>query len=284
MAHYYASPVNQFFRLSYVSGTAPTGYYSLGTPWNTAYDSRNCTAAMGALLIDAHSNGRHKSSPPQIRNHQNDWSGGIGWDDVNVALWDLFGERLTIPYQHDWADVLASLKQGRYVGIQGDYDQVPYSYQCQKGGTFDHAFALGDYRASDGRVLMYDPLCRNASWVPQSAIRGAAEKLALAQRGTKSRLFVMLTQVVANTTPTLRYRVEVPASRFWRFYTSGTTIVSPYRKAYETGGFTYNCSAPARYYDTHNALPADSYPLVRISAPGKAKDGWFIDAKYSHAY
>jgi hypothetical protein len=281
MSHYYASPVNQFNRLIYLSGTAPTGSYALGARWGTVWDSMNCTAAMGALLIDAHSNGRHKTTPPAIRSHQHDFSGGIGWDDVNDALWSLFGVRLTIPQGHDWGDVIARLREGRYVGIQGDYDQVPYSYQCQKGGTFDHAFALGDYRASDGRVLMNDPLCRNASWVPQSAIRAAAEKLALAQRGTRSSLFVMLTGVVASTTPTIRYKAVVPASRFWRFYTSGTAIVSPYRKAYETGGFTATCTAPARYYDTHNALPADSYPLVKLT--GGSRAGWYIDAKYAEA-
>jgi hypothetical protein len=164
---------------------------------------------MGALLIDAHSGGKKLSSPPQIRNNQNDWSGGIGWDDVNVALWNLYGLRLTIPPSADWYDVLGWLKVGRCVGIQGDYDQVPYAYQCQKGGTFDHAFALAGYRSSDGRVLRYDPLCKNATWIPQSAIRGAAEKLALAQRGTRSRLFVMLTgpmPLIAATYPPVTYR------------------------------------------------------------------------------
>jgi hypothetical protein len=157
---------------------------------------------MGALLIDAHTGGKKLSSPPSIRNHQDDWSGGIGWDDVNVALWRIFGLRLTIPPSADWYDVLGWLKAGRCVGIQGDYDQVPYTYQCQKGGTFDHAFALAGYRSSDGRVLRYDPLCKNAQWIPQSAIRAAAEKLALAQRGTRGRLFVMLTQVMPLVTPT----------------------------------------------------------------------------------
>lgn len=200
-------PVNQFNRLIHVSGAEPTGTYSLGSRWNNIvngqnWDGRNCTAAMGALLIDAHTGGKKTSSPPQIRNHQNDWSGGIGWDDVNVSLSALFGIRLAIPTSADWYDVLGWLKSGHAVGIQGDYDQVPYDYQCQKGGTFDHAFALAGYRTTDGRVLRFDPLCKNASWVPQSAIRSAAEKLALVQRGTKGRLFVMLTGVMPLIVPT----------------------------------------------------------------------------------
>ena len=39
---------------------------------------------------------------------------------------------------------------------------------------------------------MYDPLCKHATWVPQYVIRPAAERLAIVQRGDKSRLFVEL--------------------------------------------------------------------------------------------
>ncbi len=201
----YPAPINQFSRLRYVSGTKPTGTYALGTRWNqvrngVAYDGLNCTSAVGAIAIDAHTGGRILSSPPQIRNAQYDWSGGIGLDDVNVAwnrLWP--GNQLYLPQAHDWADVIATLKDRRFVAIQGDYDQIPYAYQCQKYGRFDHAFGLGGFRSSDARVLLYDPLCTHAVWIPQYAIRGAAEKLALAQRGTRSRLFVGITKVMATT-------------------------------------------------------------------------------------
>jgi hypothetical protein len=195
------APINQFSRLIFQSGTEPTGNYTLGSRWNNIhngsnYDGRNCTAAMGAVSVDAATGGRITSNPAQIRNHQNDWSGGIGWDDVNVALDNLGYPKLVLPTNFDWYDTLAAVKEGRFVGIQGDNDQVPYEYQCQKGGTFDHAYGLAGWRASDSRVLRYDPLCGRASWVPQSAIRGAAEKLALVQRGTRSRLFVGLTKVM----------------------------------------------------------------------------------------
>lgn len=206
-------PINQFNRLLHVSGSVSTGSYSLGSRWNNEkygqnWDGRNCTAAMGALLIDAHTGGKITSNPARIRNAQSDWAGGIGWDDVNEAWGNLYpGNQLILPQLHSWSDVIISLKEGRFVGVQGDYDQVPYNYQIQKGGTFDHAFALGGYRSSDGRVLLYDPLGRNARWVPQYVIRPAAEKLALAQRGSRNRLFVALTRVVPSVSSpvTLRY-------------------------------------------------------------------------------
>jgi hypothetical protein len=197
----YPRPINQFNRLIYVSGSEATGSYSLGSRWNNVhngsnYDGRNCTAAIGAVAIDAHTGGKITSNPAVIRNHQYDWSGGIGLDDVNVAWKNLWPGNALDLSGRDWADVLAALKENRFVAIQGDYDQIPYAYQCQKGGTFDHAFGLGGWRASDGMVLLYDPLCKHAVWVPQYVIRGSAEKLALAQRGTKSRLFAGVTHVM----------------------------------------------------------------------------------------
>lgn len=196
----YPTPLNQFNRLIHVSGAEPTGTYALGSRWNNMhagqnYDGRNCQATIGAVAIDAHTGGRITSSPVQIRNAQNDWTGGIGLDDVNVAwakLWP--GNQLILPGSFDWADVIQALRENRFVSIGGDYDQVPYNYQAQKGGTFDHQFGLAAYRPSDARILWYDPLAKRAQWVPQYVMRPAAEKLALAQRGTKSRLFVGLTK------------------------------------------------------------------------------------------
>lgn len=213
MGAIYPEPINQFNRLVHVSGPEVTGLYALGSAWDNVryvngvkrdFDGLNCTAAAGAVLIDAHTGGRITSNPARIRNAQNDWSGGIGWDDVNVAWGNLYpGNQLALPFSHDWADVIYSLRvEKRAVGIQYDYDQVPYAYQAQKGGTFDHAGVLLAYRSSDSRVLHYDPLAKHAVWVPQSALRGAVEKLALVQRGTRSRLFVALTRTLPPRTST----------------------------------------------------------------------------------
>ena len=200
------APINQFSRLIHVSGVEPTGTYALGSRWNNMHagqnwDGRNCTAAMGALSVAASTGGRVIPSPAVIRNAQSDWSGGIGLDDVNTAIGRLFpgkGWGLELPSSADWADVLQALRDNRFVLLQGDYDAVPYNYQAQKGGTFDHAFGLAGYRTSDGRVLLYDPLAKNARWVPQYAIRPSAEKLArrYSSRGI-GRLFVGLTDPMA---------------------------------------------------------------------------------------
>jgi hypothetical protein len=298
MGHYYPAPVNQFNRLVRVSGSVATGSYVASEPWDNMhrnprtgrvedYDGRNCTAAIGALLRDAHTGGRSRSTPPTIRNAQSDWDGGIGWDDVNDAWQTLWGERLLTPRGYDWADVLARLREGRVVGIGGDHDAVPYEFQCQKGGTFDHAFALGDYRPSDGEVLRYDSLCKTGRWVPQRAIRGAAEKLAIAQRGNRADLFLIMTRIVPPPyTPSWRVSIKPtkgqPRRRFFRYLLTGTFIVG--RTDHRTGGFSAGSTAPVMrrvHSDHRDEFPKDEYRLVRITDPRSVYNGWWVDAGYS---
>lgn len=278
---YAPQPMNQFNRLIYVSGGV-TGTYYTGSPWNNYhngidYDSMNCTATMGALLRDAHTGGFQKSTPIAIRNHQNDWRGGIGWDDVSTAWLNLYGEPLNVPYGADWNDVIYWLKQGRAVGVQGNYGLVPYSYQCQKGGQFDHAFALAGYRASDGRVLFYDPLCKRASWVPQYVIRPAAERLAIVQRGDKSRLFVSYTKVMPTVIlPTKKYQAVVhPGSGYFFRYIVRSGVIDD-RERTKTGGFTATCTAPVRTY-----WPDEKRWIYLVKLTSGSRSGQYVDAMYA---
>lgn len=273
----YPDPINQFSRLNYVSGARGTGTYSLGSRWNNIhngrnYDGANCTAAMGALLIDAHTKGKIKSTPPQIRNAQNDWDGGIGWDDVNVAwskLWP--GNQLILPQSADWADTLAYLREGRFVGIQGDNDQMG-SWSCQAGGTFTHAYALGGYRASDGRVLKYDPLCRNAVWIPQYAIRLAAEKLALNERGSKGKLFVSLTRVVNPPPPAVHWGSDVNAD-IRSAYTAGAVATKLRSLGITNYGTAINNADLEAGLDKRGINYGTSVQLVDVRALMKAGTG-----------
>lgn len=290
---YLPHPVNQFTRLSLVSGARGTGYYVPGAGWNNLhvspsgkvidYDALNCTCAAAATLRDAMTGGRSRTSPNTIRNAQNDFSGGIGWDDVNVALGRLGWPKLTIQTSASWADVLQYLIQGRAVGIQGDYDQVPYSYQTQKGGTFDHAFTLHDYRRSDGRVLWFDTLDRKLKWVPQSVIRPAAEKLALVQRGTKLRLFVATTNVVPSPVSVApKYQVSIhpiPGQTYRNFWVYSVSAVHGRitgRVGVRTKGFSARSTAPQRRYWT---LAGKYYELVQLT-DGYRK-GQYVHAAYA---
>lgn len=300
---YLPDPINQFNRLARVSGSKGTGSYVFGDPWNNFhenpatgrvedYDNRNCTAAVGATLRDSHTSGRSRSNPAQIRNHQHDFAGGIGWDDVNVAWRDIWNEELGFPQFFDWLDVITALREGRDLGIQGDYGLVPWDYQAQKGGNFDHAFSLHGYRSSDGRVLFWDPLAKHMVWVPQYVIRPAAERLALQQRGSKGRLFVAFTRRVAPiVSPALHGWVasvhpigKLPTRRYWQYVLSrdGKYIVD--RIARETGGFTAECTAPI-YRSVlstsrgKKGMDEPGYNIVKLQTG--VYDGRFIAAGYA---
>lgn len=300
---YVPDAMNQFFRLTRVSGPKGTGYYVPGSNWDNMhinpatgrledYDNRNCTATEAAVMVDAESLGHKHTTPVQIRNHQSDFRGGIGWDDVNEAYRDIFGPGsiMWTPGDFDWGDVIEALRHKRPVGIAVDYDAVPYQYQEQKGGTFDHAMSLHGFRSSDSRILRHDPLGRGMEWVPQNAVRPAAEKIALAQRGTRSRLFVMVAQpaVIGTTLPSTGYRVAVhpepPATsrRYWRYILQGDYIVD--REGHSTRGFSARCTPPVdrKVLSTkRDEFPKAMYHLVKVVDPGSAYNGWFIDAGYS---
>jgi hypothetical protein len=104
---------------------------------------------------------------------------------------------------------MAAVRARRHVAIAVDYEKVPYQYQEQKGGTFDHALGIDRYRASDGAILLYDTLGTNPKWVPQSAVRPAAEYIATRIRGSAGRLFVGLTGVRPLILTDVRYRVQI---------------------------------------------------------------------------
>ena len=300
---YVPDPINQFNRLARVSGPKGTGSYVFGDPWNNVhenpqtgkiedYDGRNCTAAVGATLRDSHTMGKSRSNPSQIRNHQNDFAGGIGWDDVNTAWRDIWNEELGFPQFFDWLDVLTALREHRDVGIQGDHGLVPWQYQTQKGGNFDHAFSLHGYRSSDGRVLFWDPLAKHLVWVPQYAIRPAAEKLALEQRGSKGRLFVAYTRVLSTpTAPVIHGWVasvhpigHLPTRTYWQYVLSGDGRFIVDRISRETGGFSAECTAPI-YRPVHPAakgkkgMDKAGYDIVKLQT-GAYHDR-FIAAGYA---
>lgn len=193
--------INQFNRLI---ETAP-GQFIRGSRWNNIrfvnghnhnFDAENCMAGGGAVMIDAHTNGRITSSPPQIRNAQYDFSGGIGLEDVAIAWKRLWDETLLIPKGLDWNEMLVYARSGRFIGLAVDYDYVPREFQEQKGGSFDHWLGIGSVYA-DGALLRYDTLGLAARKVPQYAVRAAAEAYALRVRGTKASLVIGMTNVQA---------------------------------------------------------------------------------------
>jgi hypothetical protein len=215
-AIYHPQPINQFNRLVYDPNVLAA--HTKGTAWNDViaghdFDSENCMASEGAVALDAHTGGAIRTSPTVIRQYGGDYSGGMGVDDVDKAWNDHFNRDLLTPADYSWADVIAAVKARRHVIIGVNYSDVPYTYQVQKGGRFDHAIGIDDFRSTDGYVLRYDSLDVKALWVPQSAYKAAAEALAKRVRGTTGSLFVGLTAVrpllTSSGTGTIHYSATV---------------------------------------------------------------------------
>lgn len=209
---YHPQPINQFNRLVY--NASVTTAHVKGTAWNDVinghdFDSEDCMASEGAVALDAHTGGAIRTSPHIIRYYGGDYSGGIGVDDVDKAWNDHFNRDLLTPAGYGWADLMSAVRARRHVIVGVNYGKVPYAYQVQKGGTFDHAIGIDDYRSSDGAILRYDSLDTKAVWVPQSAIRPAAEALALRIRGTAGSLFVGLTAIRPLLGTTTHYSAKV---------------------------------------------------------------------------
>jgi hypothetical protein len=213
-AVHHPAPLNQFYRLDY---DEIAKRYVKTTRWNHShirngmtinYDSVDCMVSAGAILLDAHTGGSKRTTPGAIHDHQDDMVGGVGVDDVRVSWSRGWGEVLYTPADFDWADTIYAVRTQRRCAIVGvDYDYVPYDYQVQKGGSFDHAIVLEDYRSTDARLRRYDSLDANPAWVPQSAYKAAAEALALRVRGSRARLFVAFTRSRPLLTAEVLYRV-----------------------------------------------------------------------------
>lgn len=196
--------VNQFTRLLEMGPR----FYKPGTRWHNVvnghdYDSENCMAAGGSIAAAIQSGFSRTFSPGDIRNHQDDFSGGIGVDDVQVALARL-GLPKIITTPTDWPGVIQWVREGRLVILAVQYSKVPRPVQAQKGGTFDHMLAVCNLYA-DGTIDLYDPLAVEIQRVEQSSVRPAAEAIALRERGDATRLFVGATNILPLVGPTLRY-------------------------------------------------------------------------------
>jgi len=250
------APLNQFYKLDY--DDVAHRWVKTTTQWPGSFNSVNCMATAGAVAIDAHTGGVIRSNPPQIRAGQDDQSGGIGVNDVDVAWHRLWGRDLLTPAGFSWADVMHAVKtERRHVAIGVDYAKVPYAYQLQKGGTFDHALNIDDIRDTDGAILRYDSLGTNPAWVPQSAVRPAAEALALRARGTAGSLFVGLTasRPAVGTAAPHYHATVIHATKLWNDSTKrwvyqlavGATLIVRGAKYVKGGKSCYPIVAGTQY-------------------------------------
>jgi hypothetical protein len=144
--------------------------------WSDPQGWWSCSAYSMAMAIDKATYGGSRITGRQVRALT-----GVG-PNQGLTLPQVMraADILAVPFIRpigQWSAVMAALKAGRGVVLQGDYDQIPDSINVS---SFDgyHAVYL-DRMHSDGvQIRMFDPLRRAGPvWVNASILRAFAEKL-----------------------------------------------------------------------------------------------------------
>lgn len=161
----------------------PRHQAQLGTPTPTGkYD---CTAYSAAMAIDRATLGGTFVNGRQVRLASNEpypdrSSPGLSLPQViNVGFkWHVNLEsRSGAP----WSSLVAALKAGRGVILQGDYDQIPNQFSGQLSFKGDHAVYVNHVSNDGDEVWWMDPLRKAGPlYIPASVARAYAEKLAKA--------------------------------------------------------------------------------------------------------
>lgn len=148
-------------------GTGPTGRF-------------DCTAYAAAMAIDRATLGGTIVSGKQVRLASNEpipdpKSPGLNLPQV-VAVAFRWHVELESRVGAPWSAVMAALREGRGVILQGDADQVG-AYNCQTGFAGDHAVYV-NHISGDGDLFWQDPLCKAGKEIPEAVARAYAEKFA----------------------------------------------------------------------------------------------------------
>jgi hypothetical protein len=92
--------------------------------------------------------------------------------DAKTAWSRCFSQNLDVRLKISWATFIGAIKGGRGAIVLGWYNQIPYQYRGQKSpSNFGHAIYINEVRASDGALLMYDPLGTGPVWIPQIYVK-----------------------------------------------------------------------------------------------------------------
>jgi len=145
------------------------------------YGGTNCTASSAAMAIDRATMGGIQVTGKTVRAASNEpipdpASPGLNLPQVvNVAFgWHVeLQNRTGAP----WFVVIKSLKEGRGIVLQGDYDQIPPGFSGQLNFKGDHAVYV-NHVTGDGDLYWQDPLRSAAVEIPEAVARAYAEKFA----------------------------------------------------------------------------------------------------------
>jgi hypothetical protein len=134
----------------------------------------------GAAAVDAQSGGKRKPTPDDVlakvkrEEETNPVSDGWSLQDLGVAM-----VRLKVPFTirsgQGWSAVRATRRAGLYIALQGDSDRFPDG--CSGAFDGDHCIGIHPDTDAKGRWRIDDPICKTATYQPESVLRAYAEKL-----------------------------------------------------------------------------------------------------------
>jgi len=132
----------------------------------------NCTMASAATAIDRHTLGKTRTTGSKMRSCQSDKIGGTDLMDCKRAWDNCFNRTLDVRLKIKWSTFIAAIKAGRGAIIVGNYSYIPERYRGQKYPyRFGHGMYINEVRASDGALLLYDPLAKKPVWIPQIHVK-----------------------------------------------------------------------------------------------------------------
>jgi hypothetical protein len=143
-----------------------------------------CTAAVGAMALDAFTAGRIRTTAAEIDRNQDDHdTNGIGLDDVATAWRRGWG--LTFSHgARSWGALMARWRAGDGAALQGRMAVVPRQYRTQVNFIGGHALYVSR-QTRPGWLLVFDPIATAPREWPETVVQAFyLSGLALAGWGT----------------------------------------------------------------------------------------------------
>jgi hypothetical protein len=246
----------------------------------------SCTAYATAMQIDAATLGTTVPTGKQVRAQTGDTTGGLNLAQADAAAqhWNV---DLDVRYRLPFADFIHRVEAlNEPAQLQGGYGPIADSpYDAGNGFRGNH-----DILVMPGRIVL-DPLA-DGRYPDVYRYKGDAYPADLLERfagrlnlGNGNELGFGLVYAAFSTpakpwTATCRPLTGLTTRRFTRYFValSGAARIITGHEVRLTRGFSLPCTKPVLVFDKGGQTKRS---LVKITAPGKSMDGWWVSSKWA---
>lgn len=251
------------------------------------YGGYNCTAWGAAFRVDAHSKGATKTTGIAVRSHSDEprpdpSSPGLNLGQVDESVKVITHDKIDFDTRVQGrslprGDVQWRVRDGRFCGLSVDRG-VFVRRGFLEGFTGAHDVTLFTRDTEPNQPLLFDPLVPTITRVSWDVAFDAAESL------TGGYVYAQFTR---DLTPDYHWVLEPKAPATVRVMNhfivrniGGFNRIVRIEKV-TTRGTDVKCTPP-RFIRGKAGAPDywDRY-LVQLIAPGHARDGWYVDARWA---